>query len=194
MAFMIPIAMKVGSFALANAMSIASMAAAGISAYGGMKSAEAQQQAAYDNAAQLDARAGQERAISHLEMARKARTDKAQLSEQRNSNANSGFASDDASSAHLISETVGEQTLQQMLIKAQAEESAGQMEAQGRQMRRDGRNQAKATQASTLAAFAGDAISWHDRYGASRRNGSARAPAPKKRAPTTQSGTKVRAG
>lgn len=154
---------------MSNGLAIAQMAAAGLSLHGAMQSAEAQQQSAYDNAAQLDQRAGAARAKSQLDMARKARADKSDLSEQRTALANSGFAADDASSLHIVGATVEEQTLQQMLIKAQGEQEAAGLEAQAKQMRRDGRNDAKATRSEALAKAGGDAVSWHHRYGGSRR-------------------------
>lgn len=165
MAFMIPVAQAVGSFVMANVGTIASLGLAGLSAVSGMQAAGAQQQAAYDTAAQLDQRAKQERALSHLEIARKARDDRAQLSANKTAAATSGFSTDDPSMAALLTDTVGEQTLQQMLIKAQGESSARSMEADAKQMRRAGTAQAKATQAQTIAQFGGDMISWGQRYG-----------------------------
>lgn len=150
---------------MSNALSIASLAAAGISAVGSMNAAAAQQQAAYDTAAQMDQRAGQERAIAHREMARKQRENKAILSQQRTQLASTGFAADDPSSLAIVGATVEEMTLQEMLIKAQAEESARGMEFEAKQTRRGGDSQVKAARAQALATFAGDMVSWRDRYG-----------------------------
>lgn len=159
---------QVGSFVMANAMTIASLTAAGVSAVGSMNAAADQRQAAYDTAAQMDARAKQERAVSHLEMARKSRADKALLSEQRTLLATSGFSADDPGAAHLIGETAQAQTLEQMLIKAQAEDSARQMEFEAKQTRSGGDASYRASRSAALAQLGGDLVSWNSRYGRGR--------------------------
>lgn len=167
---------------MSNAMTIASLAATGISMVGSMNAAAAQQQAAYDTAAQIESRAGQERAIAHREMARKQRENKAALSQQKTQLAATGFATDDPSSLAIVGATVEEMTLQEMLIKAQAEESARGMEFEAKQMRRGADADAKAARSTALATLVGDVVSWRDRYGNSggSSGGSTRAPATSK--------------
>ena len=171
MAFMIPVAQAVGSFVMSNAMTIASLAATGISAIGSMNAAAAQQQAAYDTAAGIDQRAGQERAIAHREMARQQRENKAALSEQKTQLAATGFAADDPSRLRIVGATEDVRTGLEMLIKAQAEESARGMESEARQMRSQAKSDYKAARAQTLSSLAGDLVSWRDRYGNSRSSG-----------------------
>jgi len=159
---------QVGSFVMANALTIASLAAAGVTAVSSINAAGDARQAAYDTAAQMDARAKQERAVAHLEMARKGRADKAFLSEQRTMLATAGFAADDPGASHLIGETVQAQTLEQMLIKAQAEDSAKQMEFEAKQTRSGGDSSYKAARSQAIAQFGGDMVSWGQRYGPGR--------------------------
>lgn len=145
---------------------------AGMSALGGIASANATRQAglnaqaqANDQAAQLDQQAKQERAISHYEMAKRQRDAKARASETLAGLSSRGFAADDPSSIALISDNAGAETLEQLLTKAMAEQRARGMESEGRSLRTYGRNASKAATLTARADLVGSASSWYDRYG-----------------------------
>jgi hypothetical protein len=172
MAWFAAAASSIGSFIGGNAAAIASLAAAGLSAYGQYQQGQAQQRQANATAAQLETQANQERAIAQLEAARRRREGKAQLSQQKSLLADSGFASDDPSSLHLINETVGAQTLEELLVLAQGEDAARQTEFQAQQVRQGGASAAQSGRLSALISVAEGFTSWYDRYGGgSRRTG-----------------------
>lgn len=171
----VPLILKAGSFILSNGMAMLS-AVSGIAGAVSMHNAgvDAQQQA-YNQAAQLDQQAKQERAVAHMDMARQRREAKARASENQLILSTGGFAGDDPSSVHLLSETAGQETLEQLMTKALGEQRARNLENQGAQLRIQGKQQRKS---ATLGAFAqalGAAASWGDRYGggAFRRSASA---------------------
>lgn len=169
MAFLGGVFGSIGSFIGGNAATILSLATAGISAYGNYQQGQAQKQQNDATAAQLETQANQERAIAQLEAARRRRAGKAQLSEQQSMLASSGFASDDPSSLHLVSETVGAQTLEELLVLAQGEDTARQTEFQAQQVRKGGRMDARSGTMSALVSGMGGFTSWYDRYGGGRR-------------------------
>lgn len=169
MAFALPVMQAVGSFIAGNFMSVATLAAAGLNAYGQIQAGKAEARAATFTAAQMDARAKQERAVSQLEAARRRREGKAQLSQQKSLMAASGFAADDPSSLHLVSETVGAQTLEELLVLAQGEDSARQMEFEASQTRMAGQQAKANARTGALTTLAGNMFSWYDRYGGGGR-------------------------
>lgn len=150
-------------------MSVATLASAGVSAYGAIKAGEAEQYAANAEAFQLDQRAKQERAVSQLEAARRRRAGKAMLSTQKSLLADTGFASDDPTSLNLVSETVKSQTLEELLTLAQGEDLAKQDEFQAQQVRAGGRQAMKGARITALTSLMGDGASWYDRFGGGRR-------------------------
>ncbi|GAM99121.1 hypothetical protein U91I_02761 [alpha proteobacterium U9-1i] len=143
----------------------ATLAATGVGVYSAVKQGEQTERAAHVDAIQQINAAKEERAIAHLEIARKSRADRALLSEQRTLMANSGFTTDDPTSAHLLTETVGAQTLEKLLVKAQAESGAAQMEFAASNMRRAGANAAADGRTQGAIALLNAAPSWRDRYG-----------------------------
>lgn len=165
MAFMVPIASQVGSFMLSNGMAALSAISGAVGAIGTYNAGVAQQDALNQQAADLDAQARAERAASHHEMAKRMRDARARASETSLAMASSGFTGDDPSSVNLATENAGTETLEQLMVKALAEQRARGMEDQARESRRQGKS---IRRASTLAAFAqgvGSAVSWNDRYG-----------------------------
>lgn len=166
MPFMAPVVAWVGANALTVATAVAT-AASGLMSYGASRTAAAQQQiAAGANAQQLELQAGQTRAISQLEAARKRRDNKAMLSDQRTVMAASGLTPD----ANIIGETVAEQTLQEMLTLAQGEAEAKRLEFAAQQTRLQGKYDASATRNAGVATLIGSAVSWGDRYGSTFKN------------------------
>lgn len=158
---------QVGSFVLANGMGIMS-AASGIMGAVSMHNAgiDAQNQA-NSQAAQLDQQARNERAVSHYQMAQQQREQKARASENQLALSTNGFAGDDPSSVHLLSEVAGKETLEQLMTKALGEQRARNLENQGVQARIQGK---QARRSATLQAFGhlfGAGASWADRYGGS---------------------------
>lgn len=172
MAFIPPMLAAAGSFIVSNLptiMSVATLASAGVSAYGAIKAGEAEQYASNAEAFQLDQRAKQERAVSQLEAARRRRAGKAMLSTQKSLLADTGFASDDPTSLNLVSETVKSQTLEELLTLAQGEDLAKQDEFQAQQVRTAGKNAMKGARITALSQLIGSGASWYDRFGAGRR-------------------------
>lgn len=163
-----------------------------MSAYGAYRQGQQAQFAANLTATQIETRAKQERAIAQMEAARRRRQGKAQLSTQRSLMATTGFASDDPTSLSLVSETVGAQTLEELLVLAQGEDSARQMEFEAKQVRQGGKNAMRNAKSEAFGALVGGGMSWYDRYGPGRRTGGGSVLT--KPAPKTQSGTKLRAG
>lgn len=113
----------------------------------------------------MEAQAKQERAVAQLQAARMRREGKAQLSEQRSLMAASGFASDDPTSINLLHDTVGAQTLEELLVLAQGEDAARQQEYAARQTRLGGKNARSNANAGAITSLAGGMSSWYDRYG-----------------------------
>jgi len=151
----------IGSFVATNGLAIAS-AVAGIGSFVGSQTAAANQQFAANGAAMnLDNQAKAERAKSHMEAARRQRADKALLSTQQNSMANSGFEPDEA----IIGATHEEMTLQGLLELATAEQEAQRLEYAAKQTRMQGKFDASATRMSGYASAAGNVASWGDQYG-----------------------------
>lgn len=162
-------ARAVGSFLMNNWRSVATLSAVGVNAYGQYQSGIQEQQAANLTAIQQETAAKQERAIAQIEVARRKRFHAAQRSEQQSLLASSGFSADDPTSLNLVSETVGAQTLEEMLTLAQGEETARQMEFAATQTRLGGRNARKNAKLDAVGTLATGGMSWYDRYGAGRR-------------------------
>lgn len=127
---------------------IASAIGVGASIFGQIKGGKAaQKQAAFEAAQAADQAAAeaenldfqakqqriqaiQERAQSHIAMARANRKNKALLSTQKAGMAGSGFMADDQTNRRITKDTVREATIDELLIKAQGEDTARQMETQ----------------------------------------------------------------
>lgn len=148
---------------------MATLGAIGVNAYGQYQTGVQEQQAANLTAVQQETAAKQERAIAQIEAARRRRFHKSQLSEQRSLSAASGFATDDPTSLNLVSETVGAQTLEELLTLAQGEETARQMEFAATQTRLGGRNARKNANVAATGTLLQGGMSWYDRYGGRRR-------------------------
>lgn len=146
-------------------MAILSAAGGIMGAVGQYNAGVAAEENAYAQAADLDRRAKQERAVSHYQMARQQRAAKSRASETNLALASGGFAADDPSSVHLISENAGAETLEELMTKAMADQSAVNMEEQGRQLRREGKQTRRAATLSALGSLASSGASWFDRYG-----------------------------
>jgi hypothetical protein len=160
-------AVKVGSFVLSHFAAVAATATAvagGVQAYGQFKQAETERTQAFMVADQIDAQAKQERAVAQLQAARQRRIAKSQLSTQRTALSASGFAPDDPTGQALLKETVGAQTLEELLTLAQGEDSARQMERQGQQIRLGGLNTYANGRTQAMSALIQNASSWYDRY------------------------------
>lgn len=177
-------------------MAVASLASAGISAYGSYKQGQYEQAAANATATQYEAQATQERAVSQLQAARQRAAAKSQSSDQRSLMAASGFASDDPTSRNLVSETVKAQTLQELLTLAEGEDEARQQEYSARLARAGGKNAMASARVNAAGSLLGSSISWYDRYGPGRSAGGAGGAGgvAKKPMPSTRSGVKLRAG
>lgn len=150
---------------MSNWMAVATLASAGLNAYGQYQQGVAERDAAYATAAQQDAQANQERAIAQIERARQARIHKSQNSQQKSLLAASGFAADDPTALNLVSETVGAQTLEELLTLAQGEEAAQAMDFSATQSRRAGKNAYSSGVTGAIGTLVGSGLSWRDRYG-----------------------------
>jgi hypothetical protein len=84
---------------------------------------------ARQQAEELKLAAKQERAVAHMEAARKRSENKFKIGEAKAGLAGSGFVLDDAQSAFIIGESVAEATLSEKLIIAQGDQRARNMEA-----------------------------------------------------------------
>lgn len=171
MTFTIPAIAQMGSFILSNGMAILSAAGGIAGAVGTYNQGVAAQSAAYSQAAQLDAQARNERAVSHYEMAKQQREAKSRASETQLALASGGFAADDPSSVALVSENAGRETLEQLMTKALAEQRARGMEQQGAQLRKEGKQARRAATLSAFSSLVGSGASWAQRYGGSLGGG-----------------------
>lgn len=191
----IPILQSVGSFALSNFMSIATLAMGAFSAVSTHNAGVAQQEQAFQSAAMMDQEAKQERAVSHYEMARQRQEQKARASENTLALASGGFSGDDPSSVHLLSEVAGQETLEQLMTKAQGEQRARNLEREAISTRAGGKIARKAATLSAFTQAVSAGSSWYDRYGPGRQ----RAPQPTTRIPPKKpmpvpTGGKVKSG
>lgn len=133
-----------------------------MSAYGKLYEGKAQAQAAEAEARQREIQAGQERAVAQHNAARMREQARRLLSKQRVAAAASGFDVNDNTSQALVADTVTAQSLEELLVQAQAEGRARQMEysatlkrIEGKQAKKASRIAAGATLLSSVASAAG---------------------------------------
>jgi hypothetical protein len=116
-----------------QALPFVAMAFTGAAAVGSYAMARYQSQMemaiARQQAEELKLAAKQERAVAHMEAARKRSENKFKIGEAKAGLAGSGFVLDDAQSAFIIGESVAEATLSEKLIIAQGDQRARNMEA-----------------------------------------------------------------
>lgn len=168
---MIPVAAQVGSFAMANAGWISAISA-GLGALGTYQQGQVAKQIAKAQSEDLKVQAANERAASHYEMAKQRREAKARAGETRVALSSSGFGGDDTLAAHIIGETAKEETLQELMTKALAEQRAKNMERNAQQTLWEGKQTAKAATISAFGQIVGGAASWAERYNPQPANAS----------------------
>jgi len=180
---------------MANAMAIASAGAGLMGAVSTHNAGVDAQQQAYNQAAQTEQEAKQERAVSHYKMARMRDEQRARASENQ-LNMSEGGTGDDPSSVNLMASVAQQETLEQLMEKALADQSARNLESQATQMRVSGKQQRKAATLQAFGQAIGSATSWFDKYGpgGGSPGGGSMASTLKKRAPTTSTSSVFKGG
>lgn len=148
---------------MANAgwISAASMA---LGAYGTYQQGQVAKQVSKAQAEELRVQANNERAASHYQMAKQRREAKARAGETRVALSTSGFGGDDVQAAHVIGETAKEETLQELMTKALAEQKARNMERNATQTLWEGKQRARGATLSAIGELGSGLASWAERY------------------------------
>jgi len=138
-----------------------------MSAYGTLQQGRIAQQVANMQSDQLRTQAQQERAVAHYEMAKQRALAKKRAGDTKAAFASSGFTLGDPTSAHIIGTTAEEETLQELMTKALAEQRARNMERQAAQRQWEGRMERRGSQIKAMSDLLSGGSSWYDRYGKS---------------------------
>jgi hypothetical protein len=168
-----------GGYIMANAIPLAlSAGAAALEMKGQYDQAQAQAEASDNYAKQLEAQATQTEAVNQLEVARKARANKALLGEQRSAAAMAGFDLSDPTGALILTKSVGEMTLDKSLTLAQGKDAANQIRFQAAQQRVAGRQAKRAAKVAMATTLLKTGASWATMYGMPKGAPSATATGP----------------
>lgn len=114
---------------------------------------------------QFLARSRMTRAVGSLQAQRLAKASARLRGTQRAVLAASGFSATDAGSEAIITETVQEQSIQELLLVAQAEDDARQDEFRARLRRAQGKDARSAYNVDAGMALVSGMSSWRERFG-----------------------------
>lgn len=144
-----------------------------------LQAAAFEQEASRVEAIQMRQQAGQERANASMQSARMQRGRRVMESRQRVAMGGSGFRTDDVGASKMRGDLIKEASMQELLMMAQAEDTAQQLEwgadvkeRYGRQAVSAGRMRANARMIDANAALLTGVSSWANLYGDPRTWGS----------------------
>lgn len=130
-----------------------------------MKQGYEAQGAANLEAAQLEARAGLERALGQREAERLRKASARIRARQRAVLAASGFSASDVGAEAITADTVKEASIQELLALAQAEDAARQDDFRAIVRRNEGKQARQAGQIGAVTTLIQGASSWRDLFG-----------------------------